>query len=60
MPFLALTRQVLDDPTLAFTSTPVLLPPVIVIDAATQEQQEQELADAQRIPLPGTEDDFLI
>jgi GTP-binding nuclear protein Ran len=36
MPFLALARQVLCDPNLAFTSAPVLLPPEVVIDPALQ------------------------
>jgi hypothetical protein len=59
MPVLALTRQLLCDPNLAFTSVPVRLPPEIVIDAALQERHERELAVVERIQLPYSEDDFL-
>jgi GTP-binding nuclear protein Ran len=60
MPFLSLARQLSGDPNLAFTTAPVLLPPEVHLDEALVQQYEQELADAERVPLPDDgNDEFL-
>jgi GTP-binding nuclear protein Ran len=58
MPFLSLARQLAGDPNLAFTTAPVLLPPEVHLDEELVRKYEQELEDAQSIPLPddGNED----
>jgi GTP-binding nuclear protein Ran len=58
MPFLSLARQLSGDPNLAFTTAPVLLPPEVHLDEALVRQYEQELAQAEQVPLPddGNED----
>jgi GTP-binding nuclear protein Ran len=61
MPFLSLARQLSGDPTLAFTTAPVMIPPEIHLDQALREQSERELLFAEQVPLPGGGDeDFLL
>jgi GTP-binding nuclear protein Ran len=59
MPFLSLARQLTGDANLAFTTQPVLLPPEVNLDPALQHQYELELQQAEAIPLPEDDNDFL-
>jgi GTP-binding nuclear protein Ran len=60
MPFLSLARQLTGDPNLAFTTAPELLPPEVQLDEGLIRQYEQELAEAEQVPLPDDgNDDFL-
>lgn len=59
MPFLSLARALLKDPNLQFTTAPVLLPPEVSMDPNLVQQYETELAQADAIPLPEDDNDFL-
>ena len=59
MPFLSLARSLTHDPNLQFTMAPALVPPEVTIDQGLVQQYEQELAQADAIPLPDDDNDFL-
>lgn len=59
LPFLSIARSLMNDPDLQFTTTPVLMPPLVQIDQDLIQQYEQELQVANDIPLPGDDDEFL-
>lgn len=59
MPFLSLARSLLDDSTLQLTVAPALLPPEVSIDPALAQQYEAELQQADAIPLPNDDNEFL-
>lgn len=55
-PFLYLARKLVGRQDLIFTVLPALLPPEIIIDAEMRKKMEQELNEAQNIPLPDDDD----
>jgi GTP-binding nuclear protein Ran len=59
MPFLSLARQLADDPNLQFTTAVVLAPPEVDLDPSLAAQYEAELAQAESVPLPEDDTDFL-
>jgi len=59
MPFLNLARQLANDPGLVFVTAPVLMPPEVALDPAMVAHYEQELAQADAVPLPDDDNDFL-
>ena len=46
------------DPNLVFVESPALKPPEVHIDQATVSQYEQELHQAQNVPLPDEDEDL--
>jgi GTP-binding nuclear protein Ran len=59
MPFLSLARQLAEDPNLQFTTALVLDPPEVELDPSLAAQYEAELAQAESVPLPEEDGDFL-
>ena len=59
LPFLSLARSLSGDPNLQFTTSAVLMPPEIEMDPGLAQQYEQELQQAEAIPLPEDDNDFL-
>jgi GTP-binding nuclear protein Ran len=59
MPFLSLARQLANDPNLQFTTAIVLAPPEIELDPSLAAQYEAELQQAEAVPLPEDDTDFL-
>jgi GTP-binding nuclear protein Ran len=59
LPFLSLARQLIGNPNLSFTATTALMPPEVHIDLSLIAHYEKELADAEMIPLPVDDQDFL-
>lgn len=55
-PFLWIARKLIANPTLAFVETPALAPPEVVIDQAALAQMENEMKEAQAVPLPDEDD----
>lgn len=56
-PFLWIARKLIGNPTLTFVEAPALKPAEVTIDAAHLQQIEQDMADAQNVPLPDEEVD---
>ena len=52
------TSHARSDPNLAFVESPALKPPEVILDASVQQQYEQELANAQSVPLPDEDEDL--
>jgi GTP-binding nuclear protein Ran len=59
LPFLSLARQLADDPNLQFTTAVVLAPPEVDLDPSLAAQYEAELAQAESVPLPQDDTDFI-
>ena len=59
LPFLSLARQLYGDQNLYFTVTPVLLPPEKPIEEEVLRASEREYQQAEMVPLPEEEGDFL-
>lgn len=59
MPFLSLARSLLGDPNLQFTSHPSLVPPEVQVSEELLHQYDKELQQADTIPLPDEDTDFL-
>lgn len=53
-----ITSDVRRNADLSFVASPALKPPEVSIDHATQQQYEQELANASAVPLPDEDDDL--
>jgi len=58
-PFLWLLRKLCGEPELEFVEMPALQPPEVQLTADMKKVYEQELADAQAIPLPDGDDEDL-
>jgi GTP-binding nuclear protein Ran len=58
-PFLYLARKLTMDPKLEFAEATALAPPEMVLSAEQIAQQQQELEEAQAMPLPDDGDDDL-
>ena len=54
----AACAQLVGDPNLTFVESPALKPPEVVIDHTTVAQYEQELQQAQAVPLPDEDEDL--
>ncbi|KAH0785257.1 GTP-binding nuclear protein Ran [Histomonas meleagridis] len=59
LPFLSLARSLSGDPNLQFTTATVLMPPEVEMDPNLAAQYEAELQQAEAIPLPEDDNDFL-
>lgn len=55
-PFLWIARKLIANPALTFVESPALAPPEIKIDAAQMRQMENEMREAQNVPLPDEDD----
>lgn len=55
-PFLWIARKLTAKPNLVFVQAPALLPAEVTIDDEQKRQMEQELANAQNVPLPDEDD----
>lgn len=55
-PFLWLARKLVGDQNLQFVESPALKPPEVMIDHAQMQLYEQELAQANQMPLPEEDD----
>lgn len=59
LPFLALARQLTNDPNLTFTQTLVLEPQEVQLDPELQQRYEQELQAAEQVALPEEDQELL-
>lgn len=57
-PFLWIARKLIANPALMFVEATALLPPEVVIDEASKQEMEKDMADAQRVPLPDEDEDI--
>ena len=57
LPFLSLARSLSDDPNLQFTTSVALMPPEVQMDSSLARQYEEELQQADAVPLPDDEDE---
>ena len=55
-PFLWIARKLIGNANLTFVQSPALAPPEVTIDEEQKRQMEQELAQAQNVPLPDEDD----
>jgi len=55
-PFLWLARKLVGNPSLEFVASPALEPPTVFVDTELMKQYEQQLAQAETVPLPDEED----
>jgi GTP-binding nuclear protein Ran len=51
-PFLWIARKLIANQALTFVESPALLPPEVAIDAAAMAHMENEMKEAQAVPLP--------
>jgi GTP-binding nuclear protein Ran len=55
-PFLWIARKLIANTSLTFVESPALQPPEVAIDAAALAQMENEMKEAQAVPLPDEDD----
>ena len=59
MPFLSLARSMIGCPNLQFTTSSVFSPPLVELDPILVEKYEEELSQADLIPLPQEDEDYM-